>query len=95
MWERVSEMEDLYYSVKVNDKCKKIWNNGELGGTVRRHSLIVMTTGKGEHHIKGIENIFRKITEEKISPNLKKEMFLHAQKAHRTPNREDQERKSL
>lgn len=67
------------------------WKNlGKRTGTVG-HSLIVMTTEKGEHHIKGIENIFRKITEEKIFPNLKKEMFLHA---HRTPNREDQERNS-
>ena len=45
-----------------------------------------------DSQLKGPENIFNKIIEEKF-PNLKKEMPINVQEAYRTPNRLDQKRK--
>ena len=58
-----------------------------------RLSVTGIEEGK-EIQIKGSENIFNKITEEKI-PNVKKEVPRKVQEAYRTPNRLDQRRNFL
>lgn len=65
MWTTVSEMENLYCLVKMNNnfflKSMEHWR------TLRRHSLRDMSTEKGECHTKDMEIIFNKITEKKVS----------------------------
>ena len=58
-----------------------------------RLSIIGIEEGK-KIQIKGSENIFNKIIEEKF-PNLKKEMPSKIQEAYRTLNGLDQRRNSL
>jgi hypothetical protein len=61
---------------------------------MRRPNLrIIGIDENGDFQLKGPVNIFNKIIEETY-PNLKKEMPMNIQEAHRTPNRLDQKRYS-
>ena len=61
---------------------------------MRRPNLWIIGVDENEDfQLKGPANIFNKIIEENF-PNLKKEMPMNIQEAHRTPNRLDQKRNS-
>ena len=61
---------------------------------MKRSNVRIVRIEEGEdYQIKGPENIFNKIIEEKF-PNIKKKMAINVQEAYRTPNRLDQKRKS-
>jgi hypothetical protein len=61
---------------------------------MRRPNLRIIGVDENEDfQLKGSANIFDKIIEENI-PNIKKEMPMIIQEAHRTPNRLDQKRNS-
>ena len=61
---------------------------------MRRSNLRIIGIEESEDpQLKGPVNIFNKIIEENF-PNLKKEMPINIQEAHRTPNRLDQKRNS-
>jgi hypothetical protein len=63
----------------------------ELTNSIKRPSLRIMGFEEGEEvQVKGICNIFNKITEN--FPNLEKAMPIQVQEASRTPNRLDQNR---
>ena len=54
---------------------------------MKRSNLRIIGIEESEDsQFKGPENIFNKITEENF-PNIKKEMPINIQEAHRTPNR--------
>jgi hypothetical protein len=62
--------------------------------TMRRPNLGIKSIEESEDsEIKWPVNIFNKIIKENL-PNLKKEMPINIQEAHRTPNRLDQKRNS-
>jgi hypothetical protein len=77
-------------------KAKKFLtqNIQEIYDTMRRQGLrkIGIEESK-DSQLKGTVNIFNKIVEENF-PNLKKEMPINIQEAHRTPHRLDQKRNS-
>ena len=57
---------------------------------MKRLNLRIIVIEEGEDsQFKEPENIFNKIIEENF-PNIKKEMAINVQEAHRTPNRLDQ-----
>jgi hypothetical protein len=61
---------------------------------LRRPNLRIVGIEESEDsQLKGPVNIFNKIIEENF-PNLKKEMPMNIQEAHRSPNRKDQKRNS-
>ena len=61
---------------------------------MKRPSLKAIGIEEGEDsQIKGPQNIFNKIIEEKF-PNLKKEMCLNVQEGYRTTSKLDQKRKT-
>ena len=79
-------MPNLKYFLTQN--IQEIWN------TMKRSNLRIIGIEEGnDSQIKGPENTFNKIIEEKFL-NLKKEMAINVQEAYRTPNRLDQKRKS-
>jgi hypothetical protein len=59
----------------------------------RPNLRIIRIEEKQDSQLKGLENIFNKIIEEKF-PNLKKEMAIKVQEAYRIPNKLDQKSKS-
>ena len=93
MKERISGAEDsivnMGTTIKENAKCKKILtqNIQEIQDTMRRPNLNIIGMDENEDfQLKGQANIFNKIIEESF-PNLRKEMPMNIQEAHRTPNR--------
>ena len=61
---------------------------------MKRPNLKIIGIEKGEEsQLKGPENIFNKIIEEKF-PNIKKKMAINVQEAYRTPNTLNQKKKS-
>jgi hypothetical protein len=75
-------------TIKENAKCKKMLtqNIQENQDTIRRPHLRIKGIDENEDfQLKGPINIFNKIIEENF-PNLKKEMTMNIQEAHRTPN---------
>jgi hypothetical protein len=83
-------------AIKENGKSKKILAQiiREIQDTMRRQNLKIIGMDENEDfQLKGPVNIFNKIIEETY-PNLKKEMPMNIQEAHRTPNRLDQKRYS-
>jgi len=83
-------------TVKDNVKRKKllVQNIQEIQDSMRRSNLSIIGIEESEDsQLKGPVNIFNKIIEENF-PNLKKEMPISIQEAHRTPNRLDQKRNS-
>jgi len=96
--ERISDAEDsienMDTTIKENAKCKKVLtqNIQEIQDTMKRPNLLIIAVDKNEHfQLKGPENIFNKIIQENF-PNLKRQMPMNIQEAHRTPNRLDQKR---
>jgi hypothetical protein len=60
-------------------------NNQEISDTMRRPNLRIIGIEESEDfQVNWQENIFKKITEEKI-PNLRKEMPINVNEAYRTP----------
>jgi hypothetical protein len=59
----------------------------------RPNLQIIGVNDDEDFKLKGPENIFNKIIEEKF-PNLRKEIPMNIQEAYRTPNRQDQKRNS-
>jgi hypothetical protein len=55
--------------------------------------LIIGVDENKDFQVKGPANIFKKIIEENV-PNIKREMPMKIQEAHRIPNRLDQKRNS-
>jgi hypothetical protein len=89
-------IENMDTAIKENEKCKKILNQNiqEIQDTIRTPSLRIIGIDENEDfQLKGPVNIFNKIIE-KIFPNIKKQMSMNIQEAHRTPNRLDQKRNS-
>lgn len=78
MRKTVSEMEDLYCSVKVNNKLFFLKKSMENWRTLRRHGLRNMSTEKGDCHIKGMENIFNKTTTTTKKVSKPKERTAHS-----------------
>jgi predicted nucleic acid-binding Zn-ribbon protein len=84
--ERISGAEDtienIDTTVKGNEKCKKLLtqNIQEIQDTMRRPNLKII--GIEDSQLKGPVNIFNKIIEENF-PNLKKEMHINIQEAHK------------
>ena len=98
--ERLSGAEDtienIDSTVKENAKCKTLVTQTiqEILDSMRRPNLRIIGLEESKDlQLKGPVNIFSKIIEENL-PNLKKEMPMNIQEAHRTPNRLDQNRKS-
>ena len=61
---------------------------------MKRPNIRIIRIGKCEdYQVKGLEKVFNKIIYENF-PNIKKEMAIKVQKAHRTPNKWDKKRKS-
>ena len=90
-------IQNMGTTIKENTKCKKILtqNIKEIQDTMRNPNLRIIGIEESEDfQLKGPVNIFNKIIEENF-PNLKKEMPMNIQKAHRTPNRLDHKRKLL
>jgi hypothetical protein len=79
-----------------NTKSKKILtqNIQEIQDTMRKPNLWIIGVDENEDfQLKGPANIFNKIIEENF-PNLKNDVPMNIQEAHRTPNRLDQKRNS-
>jgi hypothetical protein len=92
----VDSIENIGTTIKENAKCKKILtqNTQEMQDTMRRQNVWIIGVDENEDfQLKEPANIFNKIIEEKF-PNLKKDMPMNIQEAHRTPNRLDQKRNS-
>ena len=69
-------------------------NIQEIWATMKRPNLrIIGIQEENKIQVKGPENIFNKILEENF-PNLKKEIPIKMQEAHRKSNRLDQKRNS-
>ena len=69
-------------------------NIQEIQDTMRRPNLQIIGVDENEDfQLNGPANIFNKIIEENFA-NLKKEMRMNIQEAHRTPNRLEQKRNS-
>jgi hypothetical protein len=61
---------------------------------MRKPNLFIIGIDETKYfQLRGPVNIFKKIMEENF-PNLKKEMPMNIQEAHRSPNRKDQKRNS-
>ena len=89
-------VEEIERTVKENSKHKKFLTQSiqEIQDIMKRSNLRIIRIEKNEDsQLKGSENVFNKIIEENF-PNLKKELNINTQKAHRTPNKWDQKRKS-
>jgi hypothetical protein len=100
MEERISGIEDsienIGTTIKENAEYKKIQtqNIQEIQDTMKRPKLLIIGVDANEEfQLKGRANIFNKIMDKNV-PNLKKEMPMNIQEAHRTPNRLDQKRNS-
>ncbi|KAL6093590.1 hypothetical protein STEG23_012833 [Scotinomys teguina] len=101
MEDRISNVEDtieeIDSTVKENTKTKKAikQNVQEIWDTMKRPNIRIIGIEEGkEYQLKGTENIFNKIIEEKF-PNLKKEPPIKIQEAYRTPNRLDPQKEVL
>jgi hypothetical protein len=90
-------LEHIDRTVKENSKHKKkllTQNIQKIQNTMQRPNLSIIGIEESEDsQIKGHKIFFNKIIEEKF-PNLKKEMAINVQEAHRTPNKLVQKRKS-
>jgi hypothetical protein len=78
--------------IKENANCRKFLTQiiQEFCNTMKRPNLRIKRIEEGEaSQLKKPKDIFNKIIEENF-PNLKKEMAINVQEAHRTPNRLDQ-----
>jgi hypothetical protein len=100
MGDRISGAEDsignICTTIKENAKCRKTLtqNIQDIRDTMRRTNLQMIGVDENEDfQLKGPANIFNKIIEEDFT-NLKKEMPMNIQEAHRTPNRLEQKRNS-
>jgi hypothetical protein len=83
-------------TIKENRKCKKILtqNIQEIQDTMRTPNLRIIGVDENEDfQCKGPVNVFNKFIEENFT-NLKTELPMNIQEAHRTPNRLDQKRNS-
>ena len=91
---RENNIEDTDTTVKENTKCKKLLtqNTQENQDTMKRPNLIRIEENE-DSQLKGPENVFNKIMEENF-PNLNKEMAIKVQEAYKTPNKQNQKRKS-
>ena len=89
MQERISgigdTVEEIDILVKENVKSKKFLtqNIQKIWDTMKRPNLRVIGIKGEESQLQGSENIFNKIIEGNFS-NLKKEMLINIQEAHRT-----------
>ena len=82
-------LEEINMSVKKYAKSKKFMSPESCG-----HYEKTKHKEEGKNYqLKGTENIFNKIIEEKF-PNLKKKMPINILEAYRTPNRLDQKRRT-
>jgi hypothetical protein len=91
-----NSIKNMDTTIKENAKCKKILtqNIQEIQDTMSIPNLRIIGIDENEDlQLKGLVNIFNKIIGENF-PNLKKEMPMNIQEAHRTPNRVDQKRNS-
>ena len=89
---KIQQKKYILVKQNVNSENFLTQNVQEIWASIKRPISTIGIEEGEESHLKGTENIFNKIIEEKF-PNLKKVMPIKVQEAYRTPNRLDQKRK--
>jgi uncharacterized coiled-coil protein SlyX len=90
------KVEELDQIVKDHERMlrKYEWNMQAIWDTMKRSNPQIMGVEEGEEiQTKGSDNLFNKIIAENF-PNIYKERVTQVQEANRTPNHQDQKRKS-